>query len=175
MIKKASEQDMDLYFDEANGIYEFFNRSSGYYERHTYDRDTFMETEQDAFMRGFPGLIDIGIMGFCKNAPFCKIGCYQGGKTKGTHMSLSDYNIIMQQCQNKVMQVALGGAGDPNDHPDFEEILKATVEHDIVPNYTTSGIGVDEKIAALTKQYCGAVAVSLYTQTTRVKIRKKIV
>ena len=35
----------------------------------------------------------------------------------------------------------------------------------IVPNYTTSGYGMTEKTAALSKQYCGAVAVSWYRNT----------
>ena len=35
-------------------------------------------------------------------------------------------------------------------------------ENNIVPNFTTSGYGMTPEIAALCKQYCGAVAVSWY-------------
>lgn len=163
MIRKISivNPRQDVYTDEGNRIIEIFDTKTGYYERHTFNEGG-LETDQDAFMRDMPGLIDIGIMGHCKNATFCKVGCYQGGKTSGAHMTLEDYKSIIDQVDQSVMQVALGGAGDPNDHPDFEKILEYTTDHGIVPNYTTSGIGVTSTVAELTKKYCGAVAVSWY-------------
>ncbi|MBQ9596383.1 MAG: SPASM domain-containing protein, partial [Synergistaceae bacterium] len=41
-------------------------------------------------------------------------------------------------------------------------ILQICRENKIVPNYTTSGLGVTDETAALTHEYCGAVAVSWY-------------
>ena len=32
----------------------------------------------------------------------------------------------------------------------------------IVPNFTSSGLGFNEKIVSLCKEYCGAVAISWY-------------
>lgn len=55
-----------------------------------------------------------------------------------------------------------GGCGDPDQHEDFEEILYLCKEAGIVPNFTTSGLGMTERIAGLCKKYCGAVAVSWY-------------
>lgn len=61
----------------------------------------------------------------------------------------------------KPFQVALGG-GNPNQHPDFVNILKKFNELQIVPNYTTNGMGLTDKILEATQQYCGGVAVSCH-------------
>lgn len=77
-------------------------------------------------------------------------------------MALADYkNVIDQATEMKVFQVALGG-GNPNQHPDFIEILEYTASKGIVPNYTTNGRGLSKEILAATRKYCGAVAVSAY-------------
>ena len=61
-----------------------------------------------------------------------------------------------------VFQVALGG-GNPNQHPQFSEILRITrAKYGIVPNYTTNGRGLTEAVVEATGKYCGAVAVSAY-------------
>ena len=79
-------------------------------------------------------------------------------------MSLENYTKIIKQCANKTFQVALGGAGDPNKHPQFGEILQITRQYKIIPNLTTSGYELsDEEITAI-KKYCGAVAVSWYSR-----------
>jgi len=73
-----------------------------------------------------------------------------------------------------VFQVALGG-GNPNQHPDFCEIL-ATTRRDfgIVPSYTTNGRGLSRSVLEATRRYCGAVAVSAYPPfvETDVAVRK---
>ena len=77
-------------------------------------------------------------------------------------MSLENYKKIIQQARNLgVMQVALGG-GNPNQHPDFIQIIKMTRELGIIPSYTTNGKGLTEKILKASQKFCGAVAVSLY-------------
>jgi radical SAM protein with 4Fe4S-binding SPASM domain len=63
-----------------------------------------------------------------------------------------------------VLQVALGG-GNPNQHPDFTQILRITRDHGVVPSYTTNGQGLNEAILEATKKYCGAMAVSWYEPT----------
>jgi radical SAM protein with 4Fe4S-binding SPASM domain len=75
-------------------------------------------------------------------------------------MSLEFFEKIMKQSKGKVQQIALGGSGNPDDHEQFEEILKCARTYGIVPSYTTSGINVTNKTAEITKEYCGAVAVS---------------
>ena len=80
-----------------------------------------------------------------------------------SNMSLNNYRKIISQCNGKVFQVALGGAGDPNKHENFEEILVETRKSNIVPNLTTSGYKLNKREIELIKKYCGAVAVSFYS------------
>ncbi len=147
--------------DSENRFLSIFNSENGSYLR-TGIIENGKDTGVNPFMTDYPELLDLGIMGRCKNAHLCDVGCYQGKKSEGENMSLEDYKTIIDQFHGKVFQVALGGAGSPDEHENFEEILKYTRDSGVIPNYTTSGIGVDERIAQLTKQYCGAVAVSFY-------------
>ena len=75
-------------------------------------------------------------------------------------MALADYVRLIDEIKGDVCQVALGGRGDPNLHKDFEEILRYTRTNGVVPNYTTSGLGLTEGQVRISKEYCGAVAVS---------------
>jgi MoaA/NifB/PqqE/SkfB family radical SAM enzyme len=78
-------------------------------------------------------------------------------------MSIRDYYKIMNQVKDlPVNQVALGG-GNPNQHPNFCEILRITrEEYGIVPSYTTNGRGLTQDVIESSRKYCGAVAVSAY-------------
>lgn len=107
-----------------------------------------------------PELLDISITGWCDKG--CSL-CYRKSDESGHHMSIEDYEVIMRQAQQlHVMQVALGG-GNPNQHPDFCEIIRLTREkYGIVPNYTTNGRGLTDEVLKATKEFCGAVAVSAY-------------
>ena len=127
----------DLYFNTKTG-FEVLTRDPHYTDR--------------------PTMLDIGIMGHCENK--CSF-CYQGSK-KQEHMKLEDFKSIINQVKHHANQVALGGRGNPEDHPDFEEIIRYARENNVVPNYTTAGNIVDDRIVGLTKEYCGAVAVSMY-------------
>lgn len=126
------------------------------------------DTGIDPFMASFPELLDIGIMGHCRHGQegLCiKAGveCYQNGlHKKEPNMSLQDFENIVVQCRNQTYQFALGGGGDPDQHENFPEILEICKRENIVPNFTTSGLGMTEKIAELCSRYCGAVAVSWY-------------
>lgn len=126
------------------------------------------DTGRDPFMGSFPELLDIGIMGFCahgKSGLCLKSGveCYQSGpEIEQENMPLSKYKRIIDECRGRTFQVALGGRGDPDMHEDIEEILKFTRESGVVPNFTTSGFGLDERLLPAIKKYCGAVAVSWY-------------
>lgn len=107
-----------------------------------------------------PELMDISITNQCdKGCGFC----YKESHPTGHHMAVDDYEaIISQAAQMKVLQVALGG-GNPNQHPNFCEILQLTREkYNIVPSFTTNGRGLNGKVLVAAKNYCGAVAVSAY-------------
>ncbi len=133
----------------------FFNQKTG----------AFARVEDYGYKEPFwswhgPELLDISITNWCDRE--CPI-CYRKSSPNGNHMSLSDYEVVMQQAsQMSVFQVALGG-GNPNQHPDFCEILRRTREkYGIVPSYTTNGRGLTDKILKASRKYCGAVAVSAY-------------
>jgi len=113
----------------------------------------------DPFMLDYPNLIDIGIMGHCPNE--CKF-CYQGSQ-KQPNMKLEDFKRIINESKTFTNQVALGGRGDPNLHENFGEIVGYARENIVVPNYTTSGLGLTSKHIEISKM-CGAVAVSDYGQ-----------
>lgn len=108
-----------------------------------------------------PELMDISITGWCDRN--CSI-CYRNSNTKGEHMSLGDYEIVIRQAAAMgVLQVALGG-GNPNQHPEFAEILKLTREkYGIVPSYTSNGRGLSSDVIKTSGKYCGAVAISVYS------------
>lgn len=145
-----------------------FDTRNGAYVRTGIIDDTGKDTGVDPFMASFPHLIDVGIMGHCihgKTGLCVKagIGCYQSGLTiEEPNMTLDDFESIVKQCSGKTQQFALGGRGDPDQHEHFEEILKLCREHNIVPNFTTSGYGLTPELAQACKRYCGAVAVSWY-------------
>lgn len=155
-------------YDNTYNFKSTFDTSTGPYIRSGILDSNGVDTGIDPFMASFPELIDIGIMGHCIHglSGKCKLSgvqCYQHGDiSKSPHMSFDDYKSIIDECEGKTFQVALGGCGDPDQHPDFEEMLRYTRENNIVPNYTTSGFGLTAKAVKASKQYCGAVAVSWY-------------
>lgn len=152
---------MAVFVDKENRFVERFNPETGFYIRSGVIDENGKDTGVDPFMRCFPSLIDIGIMNRCVCSSRCNVDCYQKAISRtGANMSLEDYKSIMDQAHGKVFQVALGGAGDPDTHEHFEEILKITREHGIIPNFTTSGIAMTNEKAKLCKKYCGSIAVS---------------
>ena len=144
-----------------------FHRETGFYFRTGIIRDG-KKTQEDPFMASFPELLDVGVMGHCKHGRtgLCLQSgteCYQNGLTKNDpNMSLKDFQRIVAECKGNTYQIALGGCGDPDQHEEFEELLKICVEAEIVPNFTTSGLGMTRELAGICKEYCGAVAVSWY-------------
>lgn len=159
---------MKTYIDTTNRFIERFNPKTGFYIRSGVIDESGKDTDVDPFQRDFPGLIDIGIMGFCEHGQsgLCiksGIQCYQDGlNIQNKNMDVEDFRSIIEQSKGKVFQVALGGRGDPNKHENFQEILEICRENEVIPNYTTSGFGLTEKEVELTKKHCGAVAVSEY-------------
>ncbi|MDD3339122.1 MAG: SPASM domain-containing protein [Lachnospiraceae bacterium] len=127
-----------------------------------------VDTGKDPFMASFPELLDVGIMGHCIHGKsgmciMAGVECYQDGlHSDNSNMSIADFRTIAAQCKNQTYQIALGGCGDPDQHENFAELLQICRDNNIVPNFTTSGLGMTPEIVALCKEYCGAVAVSWY-------------
>lgn len=124
----------------------------------------FVRLEEDGYEEPFwsesgPELLDLSITNYCER---CCDFCYRRANPKGKHMSLCDIeNVVAQAKEAGVLQIALGG-GNPNQHPQFIEVLKITRENGIVPSYTSNGTGLSDEILAATKKYCGAMALSVY-------------
>jgi len=153
----------DKYF--SNDKYElFFNTKSGL--------EVLMGRNglEDPFYTELPTLLDVGIMGHCNhNCNFC----YQGDKHE-PNMKLADFIKIIHQIKHHVNQVALGGRGDPNKHNFFNEIVSFSRMNNVVPNYTTSGLGLTQDEVQISKQ-CGAVAVSDYEKPYTYKAIQKFI
>lgn len=142
-------------------------RESGYILCFDRDEGTFIrcgKNDNEPFCNvAGPELLDIAITNYCERQ--CDF-CYRASNRHGSFMRLEDYEIIMEQAEKAgVLQVALGG-GNPNQHPQFTRILQKTRDHNIVPSYTTNGQGMTDEIYAVTKQLCGAMAVSWYEPYT---------
>ena len=107
-----------------------------------------------------PELIDLSITNYCERG--CKF-CYRNTeKLSPIFLKLNDIEDIASQAQDcGTMQFALGG-GNPNQHPQFVEILKTIRKHNIVPSYTSNGDGLTKKILTATADFCGAMAISAY-------------
>ena len=116
---------MYKYYDKKNNFVETFNSETGFYIR-----SDDLTTGKEPFMRDFPALLDIGIMGHCVHGAsgLCiqsGVQCYQNGlHTQEPNMSLENFKRIVDECKGKTFQFALGGRGDVDQHEDFEEILK---------------------------------------------------
>jgi len=114
---------------------------------------------EDPWVLDAPSMMDIGIMGTCPNR--CAF-CYQGDEQQ-PNMKLNDYKKLIWNAKDYVNQVALGGRGNPDEHPDFYEILAFTKQCGIIPNYTTAGNTFTPEKAQISKM-CGSTAVSMYFQ-----------
>ncbi len=137
------------YICDPDGYQALFDQQSGVYIRNG-----------NPFWRSSgPELLDISITNYCER---CCEFCYRESDSQGLSMSLPLYEYVISEARKcGVSQVALGG-GNPNQHPQFIDILRMTREYGIVPSYTTNGQGMTAQIYKATRKYAGAIAVSWY-------------
>ena len=166
--------------DRKNRFVSQFNPKTGFYVRSGVIDENGKDTGVDPFMTSYPELIDVGVMGHCVHGSsgMCYksgVQCYQNGlKTNVPNMSLENFKRIVDECKGKTFQLALGGRGDVDQHENFEEILAYCRENNIVPNFTSSGLGFTSNIIDICKKYCGAVAISWYRQEHTYKAIKML-
>lgn len=151
---------------ERSNYYYYFNKGNGLSIRSEYKgfKDPFWSVEG-------PELLDVSITSYCeKECTFC----YRDSSVDGHHMSLHDFEMVMNYMRDtNTYQIALGG-GNPNQHPQFIELLKMCREkYGIVPSYTTNGDGLTLDILKASKKYCGAVAISYYEPLSKFKAALK--
>lgn len=163
-------------YEDPNFHYRVaYHPDTGVYVRTSVLDENQQQTGTEAFRGSYPHLLDIGVMGHCSHGISGKcaqsgVECYQSGNVKREpHMLLEDFRRIIDESRGKTFQVALGGRGDPDQHPDFVKMIRHARENDVTPNFTTSGYGLDFSLLPEVKKYCGAVAVSHYRShyTTR--------
>jgi organic radical activating enzyme len=120
----------------------------------------------------YPEFYDIDIFetgnGLCNgNCPYC----YLSGNSNGNYVkdAVEKIKIFFGKMtkNQRPFQVALPGSGELFLHPDWKNILKTFYELDIVPNYTTNGMFVDDvsltkDVIKYTKKYVGGVAISCH-------------
>jgi radical SAM protein with 4Fe4S-binding SPASM domain len=140
------------FYKESN-YYIAFNRDNGAFIRNG-------KNGEDPFYNVMgPELLDISITNFCERQ--CDF-CYRNSNTDGDNMPVEDYERIIKEAEKAgVLQVAIGG-GNPNQHPQFIDILLITRKNKIIPSYTTNGQGMTDEIYRATKELCGAMAISWY-------------
>lgn len=116
----------------------------------------------------FPEFYDMKITNSCSGK--CS-WCYMDSKENDPHypnivQKFKDYFEPMTM-NHRPFQIAFGG-GNPNEHPEFCELMKVCYEMGIMPNYTTNGMGLTEDVLNATYQYCGGVAISTHEHLDRV-------
>lgn len=110
----------------------------------------------------YPEFYDVKITNKCNGN--CQY-CYQSSTAKDNHFDniLTKVNNFFGKLteNQKPFQVAIGG-GNPNEHPDFVELLELFNSLNITPNYTTNGQGLTSSVIDATLKYCGGVAISCH-------------
>ena len=105
-----------------------------------------------------PEIADVEITTVCSTGN-CGM-CYMDSTAQGNHMTMEDLDLLIGQLKETPCHAVAMGGGNPNEHPQFVEILKKFSDANITPSYTTNGHNITPEILEATKEYCGAVAVS---------------
>lgn len=106
---------------------------------------------------------------------YCSVGCptcYQSSTKKDRHApAFKLMRAIFEGLDQAPYQIAFGG-GEPTQLPDFAKVLAYTHERGSVPNFTTSGVVLDEEIGATARELCGGVALTYHYWRGREKFEK---
>jgi organic radical activating enzyme len=106
-------------------------------------------------------------VGMCKTGgcSYCYTSANKDGYyTKDAAKKINDYFGKMSDNQ-RPFQVAIGGNGEPLEHPNIIGVLEVFNNLNIVPNYTTNGVLLhknNKSIIEATHKYCGGVAITYH-------------
>jgi hypothetical protein len=123
-----------------------------------------IDDKKDITEIAWPEFYDISAGNKCATGkcPFC----YASGSKKGVHytnLAKKLDNFFGKMTENqRPLQVAIGGEQEPLENPEIWDMIQKFVELDIVPNYTTNGVLINESNIEKTLKYCGGVAVTLH-------------
>jgi MoaA/NifB/PqqE/SkfB family radical SAM enzyme len=102
--------------------------------------------------------LEISVDGCSQNCPFC----YKGNTNQTpTNMTLDTFKTIISKMPRVLTQIAFG-ITDVQTNPDFIPMMELCRSIGIIPNFTLSGIDLNDEIAKKVSEICGAVAVSVY-------------
>ena len=137
-----------------------FNMKTGFFARWG------KKVEDDPVYSPFgPELFDIEIAsGYCNGGcPWC----YKGNTPTQDrqYMSFETYRCLFDKIKIPTLTQIAFGITSIDANPDMWKIMEYTKENEIIPNYTTNGIGVTKEIVEQTKKICGACAISVYPHT----------
>jgi hypothetical protein len=108
-----------------------------------------------------PEILDLEISSGACLGKGCGGMCYKDnghGPTK--NMSLETFRKILSVLPHTLMQIAIGTT-NISANPEFWDIIKEGKKRGLAMNFTTHGLDVDDEVAKLTSEFCGAVAVSI--------------
>jgi hypothetical protein len=132
-----------------------FDKRTGFFARWGKNQD-----DDPKFSPIGPEILDIEIsINGCPNAcPFC----YKANKsTPATNMTFETFKAIFDKMPKALTQIAFGITGVKT-NPDFLKMMEYTRANGIIPNFTLSGIDLDDDMAQKCAKLVGAVAVSAY-------------
>jgi MoaA/NifB/PqqE/SkfB family radical SAM enzyme len=133
----------------------YFNKVTGHFIRFgkTWDDDP-------TWSPAGPEILDIEIStDGCPNAcPWCYKGNTNGPPT---NMAFETFKSILDKFPRTLTQIAFGITGVKT-NPDFFKMMEYARQEGIVPNFTLSGIDLDDESAKRCASLVGAVAVSAY-------------
>lgn len=110
-----------------------------------------------------PELEDVAINAKCyANCTYCYTSAVKEGMNFTNVIEKADEVWGRLSLNDRPFQIAIGGAGEPTLHPDFISFIKKVKQLDIVPNYTTNGMHLNDSILEATEMYCGGVALSYH-------------
>lgn len=135
-----------------------FNKENGAFARWGADKT------DDPAVAPAPEILDLEISAG-KDCIGCEY-CYKanGPDAEETHnLTLDEFKVIFDKMPKNLTQIAFGIMGIKT-NPDFLNMMVYAKSRGVVPNYTTNGFGVNEFWAKMTKQVCGAVAVSCHVK-----------
>ena len=114
-----------------------------------------------------PEILDIEITTKCNGIPqidgrtkVCEF-CYKSNTPAGKNMSLETFKSILDKFPRTLTQIAFGGDSEASANPDLWKMMKYSRSKGVIPNITVANI--TDEVADNLKKYCGAVAVSKYS------------
>lgn len=111
----------------------------------------------------YPEFYDIAINDLCHGrCSYCYVNALDTGKNYENIVKKFNDFFGPMSLNERPYQIAIGGAGEPTLHPDFEKFVKASLDLEIIPNFTTNGMHLDDSVMRATEDYCGGVAVTCH-------------